>query len=117
MKPFRWTLAILALVGCTEGLDVYSEVEDLRVLGIQAEPPEVFFEDVLPPDDPVYPTLVTFRVLLVDPRGEPVRGADVVVASGGNNRSSTGADGRFSIQRCPTGNRQLIILTSWVFTH
>ena len=57
----RW-LVLLALfgAGCSEGMPVYSLIEDLRVLAIRAEPPAVMLDA---------PTDVTLEALVVNPRG------------------------------------------------
>lgn len=57
-------------VGCTEDFAAYWEISDLRVLAIQANPPELFREDVMPGADPA--TEVRFEALVVDPRGVQV---------------------------------------------
>lgn len=63
----RRTIAIAVVtaaavgLGCGEGLPVYSEIEDLRVVAIQAEPPLYLFDRGS--------TDLTFEALVVDPRG------------------------------------------------
>src|SRR5689334_21092205 len=61
----RWVFAAAMFAGCGEGLDVYSKIEDLRVIGIKADPPELFF------DDPTRPT-ITFSALVLDPDEDSV---------------------------------------------
>ncbi len=54
-------------VGCGEALSVPSLVEDLRVLAIRAEPPELLIDR-----DATVAQAVTFDALVVDPRGTPM---------------------------------------------
>lgn len=57
--------AVLSLAGCGVVFERSSEVVDLRVLAISAEPPEIVADGVPPPS-------VTVRALIVDPR-DPAR--------------------------------------------
>jgi hypothetical protein len=59
---------LVALAACVDDLPSPSEVEDMRVLAIRADPPELLY------DAPVDQT-VTFEALVVDPRGGSIRSA------------------------------------------
>ncbi len=57
----RATALLLVLAACTDPLPLYYQVEDLRVLGMRADPPEVLLDGPAEVD-------VTFSALVVDPR-------------------------------------------------
>ena len=62
---------LLALAGaCADDLPSPSLVEDLRVLAIAAEPPELLLDRSRAPEEG--PLAVTFRALVLDPRGGPM---------------------------------------------
>jgi len=60
--------------GCNEDVPSPSLVEDLRVLAIRAEPPELLFDRTDGVADPEArpPVPVSFQALVVDPRGLPM---------------------------------------------
>jgi hypothetical protein len=61
-------LAVLTLAGgCADEVPSPSLVEDLRVLAIAAEPPELLLDRGRAPEEG--PLAVTFRALVLDPRG------------------------------------------------
>lgn len=70
MKPMGKRLmakvasTMVLMASCTPGFDEASLVKDLRLLAVQAEPPEYLVEGERPKEWPV-----TLRVLLADPRG------------------------------------------------
>lgn len=57
---------LVTLAACVDDLPRASEVEDMRVLAIRADPPELLY------DEPVEQS-VTFEALVVDPRGGTVQ--------------------------------------------
>lgn len=64
-------LCLLVLAGaCADDLPSPSLVEDLRVLAIAAEPPELLLDRGRAPEEG--PLAVTFRALVLDPRGGPM---------------------------------------------
>ena len=67
MNRFYLTLMALSFASCNSGLDSYEELIDLRVLGLQAEPPELLID--LPE---AQNAAVSFKALVVDPRHGPV---------------------------------------------
>jgi hypothetical protein len=58
MRRLVLLMVLATAPACGEGLDVYSRIEDLRVLAMQAEPPEFFYDQS---------TDVTFSALVADP--------------------------------------------------
>jgi hypothetical protein len=64
MRRWLGITALLATGACDDGLDVYSLIEDLRVIGMRADPPEMFF-DVDTPE-------VRFSALVVSPKGDAI---------------------------------------------
>lgn len=64
----RWLVLVVTLTGCTRGLDSFNQFKDIRVLGVQAEPPAVLKD---PTDDPTLAAV--FTALVVDPRGGDVQ--------------------------------------------
>ena len=61
----RWLVALTVMLGgCSRGLDNFDQFKDVRILGLQAEPPAVLKD---PTEDPTLATL--FSALIVDPRG------------------------------------------------
>jgi hypothetical protein len=62
-----WLSAVLG-AGCADQTPSPSLVEDLRVLAVQAQPPELLFER----DPGAGAQAVTFRALVMDPRGGPM---------------------------------------------
>lgn len=57
-----------ALAGCAADVPKASQVEDMRVLAIRAEPPELLIDR----QDPATPQSVSFEALVADPRGLPM---------------------------------------------
>ena len=62
MRRLLYLTVAATIAGCSSDLPEPHEVEDLRVLAIRADPPELLFDT---PED----RLVTFQALVVDPRG------------------------------------------------
>jgi hypothetical protein len=60
--------ALLAGAGCETDAPSPTLVEDLRVLAVRAEPPELLLDR----EDTGAPPTVTFQALVVDPRGMPM---------------------------------------------
>jgi hypothetical protein len=58
--------AVAWVAACSPGLENYSDATDLRVLGIQAEPPEILADQPVSLDTNV-------SALVVDPRGGPLQ--------------------------------------------
>jgi hypothetical protein len=68
MRAAPAPLLILILNGCAGDVPKASLVEDMRVLAIRAEPPEILIDR----EAPAAATPVTFHALVVDPRGLPM---------------------------------------------
>lgn len=66
LSAFELALLPLALIGCGDPVERPSEVKDLRVLAVAAEPPEVLYDRAAGFGVPQ----VTFSALVADPRGE-----------------------------------------------
>ncbi len=69
-------MVLLGAVACGETLDRYSDVKDLRVLAIRAEPPEKLLDTAWIQNAlagrPSQSLTMRFEALVVDPRGGPV---------------------------------------------
>ncbi|MCI0573568.1 MAG: hypothetical protein L0Y66_22750 [Myxococcaceae bacterium] len=75
MRVFLVSVLLLASAACVDGGDNPSKVEDLRVLAMRVEPAELMAPSCDPGTLPALTTPISFRALVVDPKGEtrPVR--------------------------------------------
>ena len=60
-----WFLPVVAAAACTDDLPSYERIEDMRVLAVRADPPEVLQDGAAPID-------MRFSALVLDPRGGPI---------------------------------------------
>ncbi|HEY0707401.1 MAG TPA: hypothetical protein VGG33_11425 [Polyangia bacterium] len=64
---------IVLASACAEDPPTPALVEDLRILAIRAEPPELLVDRLADQADPANQQAVTFEALVMDPRGGPMR--------------------------------------------